>query len=102
MVELQVAWAADHLEDRGLVWVYYDITDPMFNQKTAKYEDSTVEAKIWDVAADTELHIQRLWSWVASNKLKLKVKMWWSPTTSLIVEVRKWISVINQNYSLFK
>ena len=97
IAELQVAWAADHLEDRGLVWVYYDITDPMFNQKTAKYEDSTVEAKIWDVAADTELHIQRLWSWVESNKLKLKVKMWWSPTTSLIVEVRKWISVINQN-----
>ena len=89
--------ASDHLEDEGLVGSYYEITDPMFRQLTTIYDNATEEANVWDINANTELHIQRQGSWTASNQLKLKVKMWWSPTTSLIVEVRKWVSVINQN-----
>lgn len=89
--------ASDHLEDEWLVGSYYEITDTMFRQLTTVYDNASVEAKVWDVNAETELHIQRQGSWVASNQLKLKVKMWWSPTTSLVVEVRKWIPVINSN-----
>jgi len=89
--------ASDHLEDEWLVGSYYEITDTMFRQLTTVYDNASVEAKVWDVNAETELHIQRQGSWVASNQLKLKVKMWWSPTISLVVEVRKWIPVINSN-----
>ena len=89
--------ASDHLEDEWLVGSYYEITDTMFRQLTTVYDNASVEAKVWDVNAETELHIQRQGSWVASNQLKLKVKMWWSPTTSLVVEVRKWVPVINTN-----
>lgn len=95
IAELQVAWAADHLEDRVLVWTSYTLDDLMFKQFTPKYENATNTLNVWDVAANTEVHVQRLWSWTASNKLKMKIKMWWSPTTSLIVEVRKWIKVID-------
>ena len=89
--------ASDHLEDEWLVWSYYEITDPMFRQLTTTYDNASVDANVWDVNANTEIHIQRQGSGTASNQLKLKVKMAWSPTTSLVVEVRKWISVINTN-----
>lgn len=89
--------ASDHLEDEWLVWSYYEITDPMFRQLTTTYDNASVDANVWDINANTEIHIQRQGSGTASNQLKLKVKMAWSPTTSLVVEVRKWISVINTN-----
>lgn len=90
---LEESWAVDHLEEMALVWEKYTLSDTLFKQLTPTLANSTVEAKVWDVAANTEIHIQRQWSGVASNQLKLKVKMAWSPTTSLKVEVRKWIKV---------
>ena len=89
--------ASDHLEDEALVGSYYEMTDTMFRQETAKFDDSTVDWNIWSASTNSEIHIQRQWSWTESNQLKLKIKMWWSPTTSLVVEVRKWISVVNSN-----
>lgn len=90
---LEESWAIDHLEEQALVWEKYTLSDTLFKQLTPTLDDSTVESNVWDVAANTEIHIQRMWSGVASNQLKLKVKMNWSPTTSLVAEVRKWIKV---------
>ncbi len=90
---LEESWAVDHLEEMALVWEKYTLSDTLFKQLTPTLDDSTVESNVWDVAANTEIHIQRMWSGVASNQLKLKVKMNWSPTTSLVAEVRKWIKV---------
>ena len=93
--ELEEAWAIDHLEEQALVWELYTSTSQsMFRQLTPTNANSTVEdCHVWDVAANTEIHIQRIAEWVESNQLKLKVKMAWSPTTSLKVEVRKWVQV---------
>ena len=92
---LEEAWAIDHLEEQALVWERYNSTSQsMFVQKTPALADCTVEdCHVWDTAANTEIHIQRIANWTESNKLKLKVKMEWSPTTALKVEVRKWIQV---------
>lgn len=93
--ELEEAWAIDHLEEQALVWELYTSTSQsMFRQLTPTNANSTVEdCHVWDVAANTEIHIQRIAEWVESNQLKLKVKMAGSPTTSLKVEVRKWVQV---------
>ena len=91
--KLEAADAIDHLEERALVWENYALTDTLFKQLTPKLTDSTVEANIGDVAANTEVHIQRLGSGTASNELKLKLKSAGSPTTWLTVEVRKWVKV---------
>ena len=92
---LEEAWAIDHLEEQALVWERYNSTSQsMFVQKTPALADCTVEdCHVWDTAANTEIHIQRIANWTESNKLKLKVKMEWSPTTALKVEVRKWVQV---------
>lgn len=91
---LEEAWAIDHLEEQGLVWELYTMNDTMFKQNTPKLSECTVEdCKVWNTAANTEIHIQRIASWTASNKLKLKVKAVWSPTTTLKVEVRSWVQV---------
>ena len=92
---LEAAWAIDHLEEQALVWERYNSTSQsMFVQKTPALADCTVEdCHVWDTAANTEIHIQRIANWTESNKLKLKVKMEWSPTTALKVEVRKWVQV---------
>ena len=90
--KLEAADAIDHLEERALVWENYALTDTLFKQLTPKLADSTVEANVWDVAANTEVHIQRLGSGTASNKLKLKVKKTGSPS-DIYVEVRKGIKV---------
>ena len=86
---LEAAGAIDHLEERALVWENYALTNTLFKQITPKLADSTVEANVWDVAANTEVHIQRLGSGTASDELKLKMKMAGSPTTSVVVEVRE-------------
>ena len=92
---LEEAWAIDHLEEQALVWERYNSTSQsMFVQKTPALADCTVEdCHVWDTAANTEIHIQRIANWTESNKLKLKVKMEGSPTTALKVEVRKWVQV---------
>ena len=90
---LEEAGAIDHLEEMALVGEKYALTDTLFKQLTPKLADCTVDANVWDVAANTEIHIQRQGSKTASNKLKLKVKKVGSPTTSLYVEVRKGIQV---------
>ena len=90
--KLEAADAIDHLEERALVWENYALTDTLFKQITPKLADSTVEANVWDVAANTEVHIQRLGSGTASNTLKLKVKKTGSPS-DIYVEVRKGIKV---------
>ena len=91
--KLEAADAIDHLEERALVWENYALTDTLFKQLTPKLADSTVEANVGDVAANTQIHIQRLGSGTASNELKLKLKSAGSPTTGLTVEVRKWVKV---------
>ena len=91
--KLEAADAIDHLEERALVWENYALTDTLFKQFTPKLEDSTVEANVGDVAANTQIHIQRLASATASNELKLKLKKTGTPAQDLVVEVRKWIKV---------
>ena len=90
---LEEAGAIDHLEEMALVGEKYALTDTLFKQLTPKLADCTVDANVWDVAANTEIHIQRQGSKTASNKLKLKLKAVGSPTTSVVVEVRKGIQV---------
>ena len=90
---LEEAAAIDHLEKRAIVWEKYLADDILFNQFTPKLADCTIDANVWDVAANTEIHIQRQGSKTPSNKLKLKVKKVGSPTTSVVVEVRKGIKV---------
>jgi len=90
---LEEAGAIDHLEELELVGEKYALTDTLFKQLTPKLADCTVDANVWDVAANTEIHIQRQGSKTASNKLKLKLKAVGSPTTSVVVEVRKGIQV---------
>ena len=91
--KLEEAGAIDHLEESGLVWELYTLEDTLFKQYTPKLADSTLDCNVWDIADNTEIHIQRQWSKVASNQLKLKIKSVWSPTTWLVVEVRKWVQV---------
>ena len=91
--KLEAADAIDHLEERALVWENYALTDTLFKQLTPKLADSTVEANVGDVAANTQIHIQRLGSGTASNELKLKLKKTGTPAQDLVVEVRKWIKV---------
>ena len=91
--KLEAADAIDHLEERALVWENYSLSNTLFKQLTPTLANSTVEANIGDVAANTQVHIQRLGSGTASNQLKLKLKSAGSPTTGLTVEVRKWVKV---------
>ena len=85
-------WSSDHLEEECLVWEKYVATDKLFKQETPSLDNSTVDYNIWDVATNTQVHIQRIGSWVASNTVKLKVKMTWSPTTALHCDVYEWTS----------
>ena len=91
--KLEAADAIDHLEERALVGENYSLSNTLFKQLTPTLANSTVEANIGDVAANTQVHIQRLGSGTASNQLKLKLKSAGSPTTGLTVEVRKWVKV---------
>jgi len=91
--KLEEAGAIDHLEESGLVWELYTLSDTLFKQNTPTLADSTLDCNVSDVAANTQIHIQRIGSGVASNQLKLKVKMVWSSTQNLKVEVRKWVQV---------
>ena len=86
-------FASDHLEESWYVWELYAITDRLFTQYTPTNWNSTTDCKVWDIADNSEIHIQRMWSWTATNQLTLKVKKVWSPTTDLIVEVRRWVEV---------
>lgn len=91
--KLEEAWAIDHLEESGLVGELYSLSDTLFKQNTPALADSSLDCNVSDVAANTQIHIQRIGSGVASNQLKLKVKMVWSSTQNLKVEVRKWVKV---------
>ena len=91
--KLEEAWAIDHLEESGLVGELYSLSDTLFKQNTPALADSSLDCNVSDVAANTQIHIQRIGSWTASNQLKLKVKMVWSSTQNLKVEVRKWVKV---------
>ena len=92
--ELEAAWAIDHLEEQALVWELYTTSNTLFRQQTPTLANSTVEdCHVWDTAANTEIHIQRIASWVEWNTLKLKSKMVGSPTTNMKVEVREWVQV---------
>lgn len=90
---LEEADAIDHLEESGLVWELYTLNDKLFKQYTPTLADSTLDANIGDVDANTQIHIQRIWTGVASNQLKLKLKMVGASTQDLVVEVRKWVQV---------
>ena len=90
--KLENTAAIDHLEERALVWEKYALTNTLFKQITPALADCTVEANVWDTAANTEIHIQRQGSGTASNKLKIKIKKTGSPA-DLVVQVRKGIEV---------
>lgn len=90
---LEEADAIDHLEESWLVWELYTLSDTLFKQYTPALADSTLDCNVSDVAANTQIHIQRIGSWVASNELKLKLKMVGSSTQNLKVEVREWVQV---------
>ena len=85
--------AVDHLEETGLVWEKYTLANTLFKQLTPTFANASVDNNVWDVAANTAIHIQRLASGTASNKLKLKAKKIWAPTTWLVIEVRRWVQV---------
>ncbi len=90
---LEEAAAVNHLEERWLVGELYNLNDKIFLQRTPKLSDCILDCKVGDVSANSQIHIQRMWSGVASNQLKLKVKKEWNPNTNLSVEVRKWIKI---------
>lgn len=85
--------AVDHLEEAGLVWELYNLSDTLFKQKTPTFANCTVDANVGDVAGNTQIHIQRIASGTASNKLKLKAKKIWAPTTWLVIEIRRGVEV---------
>lgn len=90
---LEDKWAIDHLEQSGIVWELYALSNQLYLQNTPSLENSWLDCKVWYENANKEVHIQRIASWTESNKLKLKVKSVWSPTTWLVVEVREWVKV---------
>lgn len=85
---------SDHLWENRLVWELYTLNDKLFKQNAPTLSNSTLNCNISDVANNSQIHIQRIWSGVASNQLKLKIKKIWSPTQNLKVEVRKWVQVV--------
>ena len=89
--DITMWWAAsDHLEQAALVWELYTINSEMFIQETPTFVNATWAQNIWQDAANTEVHIQRLWSWNATWTLKLKLRMVWESSIDLVVEVREW------------
>lgn len=91
---LEVVKAIDHLEEMEVVWEKYSLSNTLYAQTINQNSSSAIiEANVWDVAANTEIHIQRIWSWVWNNSITFKAKKVWSPTTSVVFEVRKWIKV---------
>lgn len=82
----------DHLEENALVWELYTLSDTLFRQLTPTLANSTIEQNVWNIAANTQIHIQRLGSWTASNQLKLKLKKVWTPW-DLSVQVMKWVKI---------
>lgn len=87
IVALELAGVPDHLEQSGIIWDKYTLSDKMFKQAEPTASNSTSEYNVWDVANNTQVHIQRIWSWTASNTIALKVKMSGSPTTTLHCDV---------------
>ena len=87
-------WSAsvNHLEENCLIWERYTLNNLLFRQITPEYDNCNTEIKVGDVAADNQIHIQRLWSWKASNSLKLKLKKTWSPW-DLTVWIMKGVQV---------
>lgn len=85
--------AIDHLEESWIAGELYTLNDTLFNQNAPTYSNSSWDVNIGDVEANTQIHIQAMWSGTASNQLKLKLKMVWSSTQNLTVEVRKWVQV---------
>ena len=86
--ELEEKGAIDHLEETGLVWEKYTLSNTLFKQATPTLANSTIDCNVGDVAANKQIHVQRITSKTASNSIKLKVKKVWAPTTWLVVEVR--------------
>lgn len=80
--------AVDHLEETGLVWEKYTLSNTLFKQATPTLANSTIDCNVGDVDANKQIHVQRITSKTASNSIKLKVKKVWAPTTWLVVEVR--------------
>ena len=86
--------STNHLEEARLVWELYSLSDKLFIQDTPTYENSFVEATVWNTNVTKEVHIQRIWSWNESNKLKLKIKKVWAPTYNFKVDIRPWIKEV--------
>ena len=91
--EILDKWAIDHLEESWLVWEKYTLSDTLFMQQSPLSSNCTLEANVWDVDANKQIHIQRMWSWTESNQIQLKLKKVWEPTQNLIVEIRRGVKV---------
>lgn len=91
--EILDKWAIDHLEESWIVWEKYTLSDTLFMQQSPLSSNCTLEANVWDVDANKQIHIQRMWSWTESNQIQLKLKKVWAPTQNLIVEVRRGVKV---------
>lgn len=90
--DITMWWAAsDHLEQAALVGELYTINSDLFLQDTPTNNNSTWAQNVWQDAANTEVHIQRIWSWVATWNLFLKLRMVWESSIDLVVEVREWV-----------
>ena len=87
---LELLWIPDHLEQSAMVWEKYTSSDKIFKQAEPTASLSSAGYNVWDVAANKQVHIQRIWSWTASNTITLKVKMSGSPTTTLHCDVYAW------------
>lgn len=99
---LEEKGAVDRLEDTALVGELYNFTDKLFKQKIPNYSISTIDANVWDVNANKEIHIQRIANGTATNKINLKIKSVGSPTTWLVIEVRKWVKVtLSESYNAY-
>ena len=87
--DLQRAWAIDHLETNLMIGEKYTANDKLFAQFTPKAANCDVAIPIGNVAANTQLHIQRASSCTAWNTLKLKLRKVWEPTTKVVVDIQK-------------
>jgi len=80
-------WNINSLKETGVVGEKYALTNALFLQSCPISSTSFWEYNIWDIEANTQVHIQRIWSWLESETITLKIKKVWAPTTSLHCDV---------------
>lgn len=82
----------EYLWVEWIVWENYTLSNTLFKQNTPALTNCYAETNVWDIADNTQIHIQRIGSWTASNELKLYVKKVGTPW-DLSVQVMEWVKV---------